>query len=201
MKQTLLTILRNKKTTIEQFRFASERLGFVLANEVSQHLEKKEISIETPMAAAKGYEFKNDIVLVPILRSGIALLHPFLSFFPKATVGFVGLQRDEKTAIAELYYYKVPSMKKETDVVLLDPMIATGGSAIDALKILKKNGAQEEKIIFAAVIAATEGLERVKKEFPNITIIVPHIDSKLNVKKFIVPGLGDFGDRFFGTTD
>lgn len=201
MKQTLLTILRNKKTTIDQFRQASEKLGLVLANEVSSHLEKEKISIETPMAATQGYKFKNDIVLVPILRSGIALLSPFMSFFPKATVGFVGLQRDEKTAIAELYYYKVPPIKDTDDVILLDPMIATGGSAIDALKILKDNGAKEEKIIFAAVIAATEGLERVKKEFPKIKIIIPHVDSKLNTKKFIVPGLGDFGDRFFGTLD
>ena len=197
----LLTILRNKKTTIERFRQISEKLGFVLANEVSKLLDKKKITIETPLAPTEGCKFENNIILVPILRSGIVLLNPFLKFFEQAKVGFVGLQRDEKTAIAELYYYKVPSISAQDDVILLDPMIATGGSAIDALKILKERGAKEEKIIFAAVIAATEGLERIKKTFPKIKIIIPEVDKELNDKKFIVPGLGDFGDRFFGTEE
>jgi len=201
MKDALLTILRNKNTPMNQFRQASEKLGFVLANEVSQYLEKETITIETPLAKTEGVAFKNNIVLVPILRSGIALLNPFLQFFQSATVGFVGLQRDEKTAIAELYYYKMPLLTYSDDVVLLDPMIATGGSAIDALKILKERGAREEKIIFAAVVAATEGIEQVKNEFPKIKIIIPTVDKKLNEKKFIVPGLGDFGDRFFGTEE
>lgn len=195
----LITILRNKNTTIDQFRKASEKLGLILAGEVSALLEKKACSIETPLAPATGSALKNEILLVPILRSGVALLTPFLHFFEKANVGFVGLQRDEKTAIAELYYDKVPPLTSSDDIILLDPMIATGGSAIDALHILKKKGAQEEKIIFAAVIAAQEGLDRIQAEFPKITIIVPVVDKTLNDKKFIIPGLGDFGDRFFGT--
>lgn len=201
MKETLVTILRNKQTSMSKFRQAAEQLGLVLAHEVSTHLEKKPATIETPLASTQGVTFKNNIILVPILRSGIAMLTPFLQFFRQAAVGFVGLQRDEQTAIAELYYYKMPPMTDRDDVILLDPMIATGGSAIDALKILKDKGAREEKIIFAAVVAAPEGLERVQQAFPKIKIIVPAVDEKLNDKKFIVPGLGDFGDRYFGTED
>lgn len=187
MKDTLVTILRDKNTSIDQFRKASEKLGFILASEVSQYLEKQNSSI------------KNNIVLIPILRSGIAFLVPFLNVFEKARVGFVGLQRDEKTAIAKLYYDKIPPISQDDDVILLDPMIATGGSAIDALEILKKKGAREEKIIFVSIIGSIEGLELVQTKFPKIKIIVPAIDKKLDSKKFIVPGLGDFGDRFFGT--
>ncbi|MBU1008042.1 uracil phosphoribosyltransferase [Candidatus Dependentiae bacterium] len=199
MKEALLTTLRNKKTSIAQFRQAAEKLGLILAAEAAQLLEQETISIETPLAKTEGGQFKNNLVLVPILRSGIALLNPFLHFFQRASVGFVGLQRDEKTAVAELYYYKMPPLSAQDDVILLDPMIATGGSAIDALNILKEKGAHEEKIVFVAIVAAPDGLERIKKAFPKIKIIVPAIDERLNNKKFIIPGLGDFGDRFFGT--
>jgi len=199
VKETFLTILRDKSTTIDLFRSASKSLGLILAQETSTHLKKKSINIETPLAPTTGSEFENEIVLVPILRSGIALVEPFTTFFPKAKVGFVGLRRDEKTAIAELYYKNLPTITPTTEVILLDPMIATGGSACDALKILLESGAREEQIIFAAIIAAREGLERVKREFSKITIVGPHVDADLNEKKFIVPGLGDFGDRYFGT--
>ena len=201
MKNTLLTILRNKETSAKEFRKASEKLAYLLAGEIADHLSKDSISIETPISPATGTQIKDEIILVPILRSGIALLTYFMQFFERAKVGFVGLQRDEKTAIAEQYYYKVPTIKPNDNVVLLDPMIATGGSAIAALHILKKAGASEEKIYFAAIIAAQEGIDAVKKVFPKITICVAHIDQELNDKKYIVPGLGDFGDRYFGTEE
>ena len=201
MKKTLLTTLRNKKTTIHEFRLAAEKLGLILASETATFLDKEDISIETPLTKTTGTTFKNNIILVPILRSGMALLNPFIRFFEHAQVGFVGLRRDEKTAIAQMYYYKVPPITKNDDVILLDPMIATGGSAIDALEILKKAGAREEKIIFAAIVASQKGLANIKEKFPKIKIIVPEIDKELNDKKFIVPGLGDFGDRYFGTEE
>jgi uracil phosphoribosyltransferase len=205
MKQTFLTILRDKNTSGNDFRIAAEKLGYILANEAADYLEKKELNVETQLGNAKGTKLKNDIILVPILRSGIALLNPFLKFFEnlgiEQRVGFVGLQRDEKTAIASLYYDKIPKINENSDVILLDPMIATGGSACDALKILVEKNIKEEKIIFAAVIAAEEGLKKVKTEFPKIKIIIPQVDKELNDKKFIVPGLGDFGDRYFGTED
>jgi uracil phosphoribosyltransferase len=199
MKSIFLTTLRDKSTGIKNFREASHKLGYLLAQEIAKLLEKKQHTIETPLAKSDGVVLKNDVILVPILRSGVALLHPFLEFFENAKVGFVGLQRDEKTAVANLYYHKLPEVVPTDDVVLLDPMIATGGSAIDAIKILKEEKIEENKIKFAAVIASREGLDRIRKEFPKIKIVVPHVDEKLNDKKFIVPGLGDFGDRFFGT--
>lgn len=199
MKKILLTTLQDKNSTISEFRKASKSLCFILAGEASKYIEKDEIKIETPIAKADGYKIKNEIVLVPILRSGIAMLEPFTNYFENASVGFVGLQRDEKTAIAKLYYYKLPKTKNNQKVILLDPMIATGGSACDALKILKEHNVDEKNIIFVAIIGAKEGVNRVKKEYPNINIIVSHIDEKLNDKKFIIPGLGDFGDRYFGT--
>lgn len=201
MKQSLITILRNKNSTISQFHRASEKLGGILAYEISQHIATEEITIESPLEKTSGSEIKSQIILVPILRSGVALLGPFIKFFNKAKVGFVGLRRDEKTAVAELYYYKVPKIKSEDNVILLDPMIATGGSAIEAIRIIKKAGANEDKILFAAVIAAQEGIDKVQSEFPKGKITVAQVDKELNDKKFIVPGLGDFGDRYFGTEE
>lgn len=199
MKDSLLTILRDKNTTMSQFRQASTQLGLILAHEASQLIEYKRKKIDTQLGPFEGHEIKNDIVLVPILRSGLALLFPFMQLFPKAKVGFVGLERDEETAVARSYYCKFPEMTKNDDVIVLDPMIATGGSATDTLKFLRDEGIKEEKIVFVGVIAATEGVERIKKEFPKVRVIVPQVDKELNNKKFIVPGLGDFGDRYFGT--
>jgi len=201
MKQSLITILRNKNTTISQFHRASEKLGSILAYEISQHIKTEDVVVESPLEKSEGSEIKSQIILVPILRSGVALLGPFIRFFNKAKVGFVGLRRDEKTAVAELYYYKIPKIKSDDTVILLDPMIATGGSAIDALRIIKKAGASEDKILFAAVIAAQEGLDKIKSEFPKVKIEVAQVDKELNDKKYIVPGLGDFGDRYFGTEE
>jgi len=199
MKHKLLSILRNKSTTISEYREASEKLGLLLAQETAQFLEKKDIEIETPLAKATGVEFKNEIVLIPILRSGLVLLNPFLKYYPEANVGFVGMRRDEVTAIPKLYYNNLPRISPMDDVIVLDPMIATGGSGSAALEILKKEGIKEEKIIFVAVIASEEGVDHIKNQFPKIRLTVVESDKELNAQKFIVPGLGDFGDRYFGT--
>jgi len=199
--EIFLSVLRDKNSSIKKFRRTSHKLGRMLAYHVAAMLEKETYSLETPLGATDGFRYKNNVILVPILRSGIALLSPFLEIFECSRVGFVGMQRDEKTAIAELYYEKLPPIEKEDTIVLLDPMIATGGSAIDTLKILLERGAREEQIIFVAVVAAPEGLEKIETMFPKIQIIIPIVDEKLNNKKFIVPGLGDYGDRFFGTPE
>lgn len=199
MKHILLSILRNKNTNISQYRDASEKLGLILAQETSQFLEKKEETIETPIAKATGIKFKNNIILIPILRSGLVLMNSFLKFYENADVGFVGMKRDEKTAIAKLYYKNLPKISPTDDVIVLDPMIATGGSGTAALEILKEEGIQEDKIIFVAVIASQEGLDCIKNKFPKIKLTVVQTDKELNEQKFIVPGLGDFGDRYFGT--
>ena len=199
MKETLITILRDKNTTRFDFRDATEKLAYILANETSQYLEKESKKLQTPLGEATGSYFKNKCMFVPILRSGIVLLEPFLKYFREAMVGFVGLKRDEKTAIPNLYYKNIPKIAADDNVVVLDPMIATGGSAIEALKILVEDGIQEDKIIFVAVIGSEEGVANIKKNFPNIKIIIVQVDPSLNAHKFIVPGLGDFGDRYFGT--
>jgi uracil phosphoribosyltransferase len=199
MKQTLLTILRDKKTDITKFRRTSGILAELLAGEVFTYLEKEKITVETPIATTTGYRVKNHAVLIPILRSGLALLPAFVDFFQDATIGCIGLKRDEKTAIPKLYYKNLPKISKNDDVIILDPMIATGGSGSDAIKILKKEGIKEEKMIFAAVISSTPGIKLLKKNFPKMKIFCVQTDPKLNKNFFIVPGLGDFGDRFFGT--
>lgn len=199
MEPIFLTVLRNKNISRFEFRSAAYKLGCLLAAETVKLLEKSSIKVQTPLGEAAGVKFKNNIVLVPILRSGMALLEPFLSFYVDARIGFVGIRRDEKTAIPNLYYSNIPKISKEDDIIVLDPMIATGGSGEAALRILLKTGMREEKIVFAAVIASQEGFDYLKTKFPKIKMLVSQVDPGLNDAKFIVPGLGDFGDRYFGT--
>ncbi len=199
MKESLLTILRDKHTGIVNFRNSAEKLALVLADEASQFLEKEKISINTPIEKTEGVKFKNNIVLVPILRAALSLLPSFLKFYEDAKVGFLGLRRDEKTAVAQVYYNNLPKISNSDDVIILDPMIATGGSGSKAIEILKAAGVRENKIIFVAVICASEGVEKIQKQYPDVRIIYVHKDKELNKDKFIVPGLGDFGDRYFGT--
>ena len=199
MKELLFTILRNKDTSRADFRAAAQRLSGLLAAEAASHLEKKAFSVKTPLGSAEGVALKNDTVLVPILRSGLVLLPAFEDTFPDASVGFVGLVRDEKTAQAKEYYRKLPSIPKGADVIVLDPMIATGGSGIAALQMLSDAGVTQQQILFVAVISAPEGLQAIHKKFPNIHLLIAQEDTGLNKEKFIVPGLGDFGDRYFGT--
>lgn len=199
MKESLLTILRDKNTGIVNFRNSAEKLALVLAAEASQFLEKERISIKTPIEKTEGVRFKNNIVLVPILRAALSLLPSFLKFYEDAKVGFLGLRRDEKTAIAQIYYNNLPKISNSDDVIILDPMIATGGSGSKAIEILKNVGVSENKILFVAVICASEGVEKIQKQYPDVKIIYVHKDKELNKDKFIVPGLGDFGDRYFGT--
>lgn len=199
MKKVLLSLLRDKSIDIKQFREVAEKLGFILAGEAGGFLEKEQIKIITPVDQAHGWKLKNDIVIVPILRAALSLLPPFLKFFEYAKVGFLGLRRDEKTAIAKMYYKNLPVINDNDDVIILDPMIATGGSGIQAIAILKELGVKEEKIIFVSVICSKPGVDKIKTAFPKIKLIYVEQDEKLNANSFIVPGLGDFGDRFFGT--
>jgi uracil phosphoribosyltransferase len=200
MKEALLTILRDKETDHSSFRVAADKLAYILASEAAQHLETVSIPIETPTATrTMGTLLMYDVVLVPIVRSGLALLHSFMRMFEGSRVGFVVLQRDEKTALPHLFYSKMPELNPSTRIVILEPMIATGGSVLEALKIMSDMGIPNERIMVVSVICASEGLQRVKSEFPGVTLIYAAEDPQLNSKKFIVPGLGDFGDRYFGT--
>lgn len=201
MKKTLITILRNRHTSVEQFRQATDQLGTVLAVECDVLFPKATIFVDTPLAHTHGVCFKHESVLVPILRSGLVLLPPFMRFHPSASVGFIGTRRDEKTAIPELYYSKLPPFGPDNPILLLDPMIATGGSAALAVKVLKEAGALEKQITLISFIAAPEGISRFQKECPEVGLVVAQVDEGLDEQKRILPGLGDFGDRYFGTDE
>jgi uracil phosphoribosyltransferase len=153
--------------------------------------------IETPLCAMKGRSIREDVVLVPVLRAGISMLFPARDFLPWSPVGFIGLERDEQTAMAHAYYQKFPAHLKDKRVLVLDPMLATGGSLIDTISKLAENGAKD--ISAVCIVAAPEGVQALHERFPLVPIYTAAMDSHLNDLKYIVPGLGDFGDRYFGT--
>ena len=182
-----LSTLRDKKAQAKEFRRAAHDIAVILAKEADRRLRKKHV-VDT-----------RRIVLVPVLRAGLALLPAFLKKFPSARVGFIGLKRNEKTFKTKKYYQHLPRILKSDQVIVLDPMLATGGSAVVTIEELIKNGAREENISFVGVISSPEGINTLTKKFPRVDTIIAANDQGLNKKKYIVPGLGDFGDRYFGT--
>ncbi|MCU0344332.1 MAG: uracil phosphoribosyltransferase [Ignavibacterium sp.] len=192
-----VTILRDKNTDSESFRAVLQRVSNILAVELSKEFSLTQTEIETPLEKAKGVKLSNDVILVPVLRAGLGMVNGFLQIIPEAKVGHIGLQRDEETLKPVEYYYKVPKNLESAEVVILDPMLATGGSASEALKYLKKRGAS--KMAFACIVAAPQGIEKINSEHPDVKIFAAAIDRELNSKGYIVPGLGDAGDRTFGT--
>lgn len=199
MNQHFLTKLRDAHSDTEAFRAAAQPLMHELAQEALRHLQTKSVRVTTPVGKTSGTIFTEDVVLLPILRSGLAMLPVFLLYFPAAHVGFMGLKRDEKTAVAQEYYRNIPKLGAKTRVIILDPMLATGGSACDTLLALKQSKMKLSRVTFVSMIAAPEGVRRVKKEFPEVDLMTGVVDEKLNGQKYIVPGIGDFGDRYFGT--
>ena len=198
MKTALLTILRNKNTPQNQFRNASDKLSELLAAEAAKHIEMEPCCVETPIAHTQGCKPKHAIVLIPILRAGIAMLPAFMRIFDESRVGFFGIRRDEQTALPCLYYENIPFIGLNDQIIILDPMLATGGSALVVIEKLIGKGIKPHLITLVSIIAAPEGMARVKKSFPETDILVAAQDEKLNDQKFIVPGLGDYGDRYFG---
>ncbi len=199
MKEFLLTLLRNKETSSPEFRAVTERLALLLAMAAAEYLPTEKIEVETPLAVTEGVRIKHPIVLIPILRAGLALLYPFMRFFPECKVGFIGMRRDEVTAEPHTYYQNIPPIKAYEKVMILEPMIATGGSSTTAITILKQHGVVEDQIIVLSILGAPEGITRINKQFSRVVLHVLQTDAELNHKKFIIPGLGDFGDRYFGT--
>ena len=193
-----LTILRNKHTNTADFRLAMVRIATILAYHALKDLPLKEVEIETPVTKASGFNIDTDIIIVPILRAGLSLVDALIDFIPDASVGHLGMYRDEDTHTPVDYYSNLPNKLETATVLLVDPMLATGGSADDAIHFLKEKGASN--IRFISLISAPEGLERITKKHPDISIITAAVDEKLNSDAFIVPGLGDAGDRYFGTT-
>ncbi|MBS1988786.1 uracil phosphoribosyltransferase [Candidatus Dependentiae bacterium] len=198
----LLTTLRDQNTDMALFSGTVRNLTPFLVQRVFQCLEMQDVIIQTPVAQSIGAELKNNIVLVTVLRSGDALLEGFRRYLPDAPVGKILVQRDEQTSEPNYLYRKVPkAFKNNKKIVILEPMIATGGSLSMVIEILLHNGVAQENIIVSSVVAAPEGLHKLAEKFPEISVTVLSIDEKLNEKMFIVPGLGDFGDRFYGTDD
>ena len=196
MRKSYLTLLRNEKTPTDLFRQASHQLACLLAAEASALVSEAGKRVKTPLGEAEGATPSQRIVLVPILRAGLILIPAFLNYFPDAPIGVMGIRRDEKTAIPHLYYENIPSLKPTDRIFILDPMIATGGSALLAIEFLKKKGASQLALI--GLIGSKEGLDRIEAKYPDLTQIIAAKDPVLNPQKFIVPGLGDFGDRYFG---
>jgi len=192
-----LTIIRDRKTNNHLFRTTLRRVSSIMAFTVTHDLRLKKTHVQTPLERTEGFVLGEDIVVVPVLRAGLGLIDGFLDVLPEARVGHVGLYRNEKTLEPVDYYSKFPEGLGRSLVLLLDPMLATGGSATAAVTFLKRRGAR--RIRFVALVAAPEGVRKLAKHHPDVAIFSAVLDRKLNPRGYILPGLGDAGDRMFGT--
>ncbi len=196
--QHKVSLLRDKNTGTKEFKELVSEIATLLCYEATRDLPTKEVEVETPIAMAKTRVLTGrKLALVPILRAGLGMVDGMLTLLPAAKVGHIGLYRNEETLEPVEYYCKLPSDIAERDVLVLDPMLATGGSAVDAITQIKKRGARTIK--FIGIIAAPEGLAKLHEVHPDVDIYVAALDEKLNEVGYIVPGLGDAGDRIFGT--
>ena len=202
--QHYLSILRDKTTGKTNFKYSLEKISYLLASHVYSSLELKNIRVSTPLKRCKGREIKDKVVLLPVLRAGLGFTHGFVDLLPSALVGHIGMYRDEKTLEPIKYYFNFPEIRdrKHLKVLVLDPMIATGGSIIYTIEHLFK--LKIHKIYVISLLCAPEGISAIKKRFSNneskdVELITCGVDERLNKNGFIVPGLGDAGDRMFGT--
>ena len=192
----VLTHLRDKTTKPVLFRTLSYQISLLLALEATRDLATFTKPIETPMESMTGQVLARPLVIVPILRAGLGMVQPFQDNFPDVSVGYVGLERDHTTAIARSYYCKLPPLDGRR-VLVIDPMLATGGSAAQALDVVKAAGAKE--LGFICIVASPEGVAKIEQAHPDVPIYAGSLDRELNARKYILPGLGDFGDRLYGT--
>ena len=193
-----LTILRDKKTTNSLFRQTMNEISYLIAAEVLKYVKYKRVSVQTPLTKTLGKDLSKTIVIVPILRAGLGLIEGFVKFLPEAEKGHIGLYRDEQTYRPVEYLCKLPRIKNK-DFIVLDPMLATGNSAIEAINLIKRSGVRLSSIKLVSLLAAPEGIQNIKKHHKGLHFFTCSIDKKLNKNKFIVPGLGDAGDRYMGT--
>ncbi|NIV17831.1 MAG: uracil phosphoribosyltransferase [Woeseiaceae bacterium] len=196
--QHKLAIIRDVETGHKRFRELATEITEFLCYEALKNIKMKEVEVKTPMAVAKCQKIDTDIVVVPILRAGVGMLEGILELVPTARVGFVGLYRDEVTKKPVSYYERFPPQTKGGTCIIIDPMLATGGSTVAAIDLLKKSGAGQ--IVVICIVTCKEGLALVEEEHPDVRIYTAAIDEELNENKYIVPGLGDAGDRLFGTS-
>lgn len=192
----ILTHLRDRTTKPVLFRNLSYQFSLMLALEATRDLETVEKNIETPLAPHTGRVLARPLVVVPILRAGLGMLQPFQDIFPDTSVGYIGLERDHETAKARSYYCKLPPVA-DTRTIVVDPMLATGGSASQALQLVKDHGATD--VCLVCILGSPEGVDTIHRAHPDVSIILGVLDESLDANKYIVPGLGDFGDRLYGT--
>jgi len=189
--------LRDIRTEPPAFRRAANRISVLLAAEALKDVPARAAAVTTPLGPAEGRVMANDLVVVPVLRAGLGMLDAVLELVPAARVGHIGLQRDEATAIASRYYSKLPPQLGDSFVLMIDPMLATGGSAAAAIDLIKAAGARIIRMI--CIVSAPDGVRLLEERHPDVVVYTPVIDRELDAHKFIVPGLGDFGDRLYGT--
>ena len=192
-----LTQLRRKETGTKDFRENLEEIAGLMAFEITRDLPVREISIETPLSVCTTLELARDVVLIPVLRAGLGMVDGISNLIPTAKVGHIGMYRDHKTLKPITYFSKFPSNLPEAVVMILDPMLATGGSASAAIQVIKDSGAKTIKLV--CIVGAPEGVQRIQKDHPDVQIYLAGLDEMLNKNGYIVPGLGDAGDRLFGT--
>jgi len=188
--------LRDRSTPPDEFRVLARNVITLLLYEATADLEVRRGTVQTPLAQADAISIEHEVVAIPVLRAGLGLLAPVLELLPRVSVGYIGLERDEETAIARIYYKKLPHLVGKV-ALLLDPMLATGGSAAQALDLIKEAGGRNPRMI--CVVAAPEGVKVLEDRHPEVDVYTAALDERLNDKAYIVPGLGDFGDRLFGT--
>jgi uracil phosphoribosyltransferase len=201
LKHPLLThklaILRRKETGTKDFRETLDEIAGLMAYEITRDLPVRNITIETPVGICETQELAMDVVLVPVLRAGLGMVNGISHLIPSVKIGHIGMYRDHVTLKPMTYYAKFPVNLPDAVVLVLDPMLATGGSSSDAINILKENGARTIKLV--CVVGAPEGVNRIRKDHPDVQVYLAGIDERLNEHGYIVPGLGDAGDRLFGT--
>ncbi len=192
-----LTLIRKEQTNTKDFYQNIEEIAGLMAYEISKNFPLKRIEVKTPICKSLQYELASEVVIVPILRAGLGMVEGIRSMIPTAKVGFIGLYRDETTLEPCEYYAKFPDSIVNSIVLVVDPMLATGGSASAAITMLKKRGCKD--IRYVGLVGAPEGVETLQKDHPDVDVYLAAVDEKLNEKGYIVPGLGDCGDRLFGT--
>ena len=188
--------LRDRLTEPEEFRERARKVITLLLYEATADLPVRHATVQTPLKEAPATLVESEVVAIPVLRAGLGILGPALELLPRVSVGYIGLERDEQTAVARIYYQKLPNLVGKVPL-LLDPMLATGGSAAQALDLIKEAGGRDPRMV--CIVAAPEGVKVLEERHPEVKIYTAALDEGLNDKAFIVPGLGDFGDRLFGT--
>ena len=191
-----LTRLRDLQTDPETFRRSLAEVAALMVYEATRAFETKRVRVRTPLAPAVGRRLRREVILVPVLRAGLGMLNSILQLIPHARVGFIGLKRCEKSLQASSYHKSLPEDLRSFEIILIDPMLATGGSAVAALDLLFERGAQRVRLV--NLVAAPEGIRQVQRAYPQVPIFTAAVDRRLNERGYIVPGLGDAGDRLFG---